>query len=147
MSDTMNHKSPSEAGSSPSSRLGKSRKPSVASLESHGTKEDLSPLDERSASATQARTAAVQKVLEGLRADAFELARDIGAEVSMQPGGLRNFFPRASEEPHELVRAGQKPGAPARQSSEFMSSQSSRRRRWWKLLQTLYKSIELSEPT
>ena len=33
----------------------------------------------------------VQKVLEGLREEAFELARDIGVDVLTQPGGLRKF--------------------------------------------------------
>ena len=49
----------------------------------------------------------VQKVLEGLREEAFELARDIGVDVLTQPGGLRKFveklrdvvFPRASTQP------------------------------------------------
>ena len=51
-------------------------KPSVASVESHGAKEGPDPLDELTASATQARTEMVQKVLEGLREDALELAPD-----------------------------------------------------------------------
>ena len=42
-------------------------------------------------SATQARTEMVQKVLEGLREEAFELARDIGVDVLAQLGGLRKF--------------------------------------------------------
>ena len=33
----------------------------------------------------------VQEVLEGLRDEAFELARDIGVDVLTQPGGLRKF--------------------------------------------------------
>ena len=56
------------------------------------------------ATATQARTEMVQKLLEGLQDEAFELARDIGVDVLTQPGGLRKFvenfrdfvFPRAS---------------------------------------------------
>ena len=111
-------------------------------------------LDELSASATQARTEMVQKVLEGLREEAFELARDVGVDVLTQPGGLRKFvkklrdvvFPRASEEARELFKAGQKPGSLARQNGESMLSYVSRRRRWWKLLKTLDGSIELSEP-
>ena len=37
------------------------------------------------------RTEIVQKVLEGLREEAVELARDIGIDVLTQPGGLRKF--------------------------------------------------------
>ena len=96
----------------------------------------------------------VHKVLEGLRDEAFELARDIGTESLTAPGGLRDFitkmrsivFPRAAEEARELFRAGQRQGALARQSGESMLSYVSRRRRWWKLLKTLDSSIELSEP-
>ena len=98
----------SPSDTSRSSKHGKSSKPSVTSRASHGPK-DLptgDDLDELSASATQARTEMVQKVLEGLREEAFELARDIGVDVLTQPGGLRKFveklrdvvFPRASEE-------------------------------------------------
>ena len=150
----MSRESPSDT--SRSSKHGKSSKPSVTSRASHGPK-DLpkgDDLDELSASATQARTEMVQKVLEGLREEAFELARDIGVDVLTQPGGLRKFvkklrdvvFPRASEEARELFKAGQKPGSLARQNGESMLSYVSRRRRWWKLLKTLDGSIELSEP-
>ena len=76
---------------------------SVTSRASHGPK-DLptgDDLDELSESATQARTEMVQKVLEGLREEAFELARDIGVEYLRDPVGygslLRNsvilYFP------------------------------------------------------
>ena len=150
----MSRESPSDT--SRSSKHGKSSKPSVTSRASHGPK-DLpkgDDLDELSASATQARTEMVQKVLEGLREEAFELARDIGVDVLTQPGGLRKFvkklrdvvFPRASEEARELFKAGQKPGSLARQNGESMLSYVSRRRRWWKLLKALDGSIELSEP-
>ena len=150
----MSRESPSDT--SPSSKHGKSSKPSVTSRASHGPKDlpEGDDLDELSASATQARTEMVQKVLEGLREEAFELARDIGVDVLTQPGGLRKFvkklrdvvFPRASEEARELFKAGQKPGSLARQNGESMLSYVSRRRRWWKLLKTLDGSIELSEP-
>ena len=106
------------------------------------------------ATATQTRTETVQEVLEGLRDEAFELARDIVVDVLTQPGELRKFvdklrdfvFPRASEEARELFKAGQKPGSLARQNQKSMLSYVSRRRRWWKLLKTLDSSIELSEP-
>ena len=150
----MSRESPSDT--SRSSKHGKSSKPSVTSRASHGPK-DLptgDDLDELSASATQARTEMVQKVFQGLREEAFELARDIGVDVLTRPGGLRKFveklrdnvFPRASEEARELFKVGQKPGSLARQNGESMLSYVSRRRRWWKLLKTLDGSIELSEP-
>ena len=150
----MSRESPSDT--SRSSKHGKSSKPSVTSRASHGRK-DLptgDDFDELSASATQARTEMVQKVLEGLREEAFELARDIGVDVLTQPGGLRklveklrdNVFPRASEEARELFKVGQKPGSLARQNGGSMLSYVSRRRRWWNLLKTLDGSIELSEP-
>ena len=150
----MSRESPCDT--SRSSKHGKSSTPSVTSRASHGPK-DLptgDDLDELSASATQARTEMVQKVLEGLREEAFELARDIGVDVLTQPGGLRKFveklrdnaFPRASEEARELFKVRQKPGSLARHNGESMLSYVSRRRRWWNLLNTLDGSIELSEP-
>ena len=90
LADAMSHKSPSEAGSR-SNKDGKSSKPSVGGVASHGTKGDVDPLDELTASATQARTEMVQKVLQGLREEAVELARDIGVDVLTQPGRLRKF--------------------------------------------------------
>ena len=70
LADAMGQKSPAEAGSR-SSKYGKSSKPSAAGVASHGTKGDVDPLDELTASATQARTEMVQKVSEGLREEAF----------------------------------------------------------------------------
>ena len=104
--------------------------------------------------AVKLRTEMVHRVLEGLRDEAFELARDIGIESLTGPGGLDDFinrmrevvFPRATEEARELFRAGQRQGTLARQAGESMLSYVSRRRRWWKLLKTLDSSIELSEP-
>eukprot|EP00439_Symbiodinium_sp_Y106_P009573 s2309_g1.t1 len=103
-------------------------------------------MDETTSYAVKARTEMVHRVLEGLRDEAFELARDIGIESLTEPGGLRAFitqmrnvvFPRAAEEARELFRAGQR--------GESMLSYVSRRRRWWKLLKSLDSSIELSEP-
>ena len=153
LADAMSQRSASDTGRSSISKHGKSSKPSVASLGSHGTKGDADPLEELTATATLARTEMVQKGLEGLRDEAFELARDIGVDVLTQPGGLRKFvdklrdvvFPRASEEARELFKTGQKPGSLPRQNQESMLSYVSRRRRWWKLLKTLDSSIELSE--
>ena len=54
----------------------------------------------------------VNKIVEGLRGDAFLVARDLGHEALMKPKGLEtliraNVFPRATEEARELFRAGQ----------------------------------------
>ena len=115
----------------------------------------MSPLDQ-TASATQARTKMVQKVLDGLSEEAFELAGDIGVDVLTQPGGVRKFvnklrdvvFPRATEKARELFKTGQNPGSPACQNTEFTLSYVSKRRRWWKLLnKTLDKSIEFASRT
>ena len=111
-------------------------------------------MDEATSYASKARTETVHRVLEGLRDEAFELARDIGVESLTARGGLRSFvekirevvFPRATEEARELFRAGQKHGVISRQAGESMLSYVSRRRRWWKLLRTLDTTIELSEP-
>ena len=154
LADAMSQQSPSDTGSRSSKHGKSSSKPSVANVASHGTKGDVDPLHKSTATATQARSESVQKVLEGLRDEAFELARDIGFDVLAQPGGLRKFVdklrdvvvPRASEEARELFITGQKPGSLARQNQESMLSYVSRRRRWWKLLKTLNSSIELSEP-
>ena len=69
-------------------------------------------MDETSSYASKARTEMVHRVLEGLRDEAFELAKDIGVESLTAPGGLRSFvekmrevvFPRATEEARELFR-------------------------------------------
>ena len=151
LADAMSRQSPSDTGSR--FRHGKPSKPSVADAASRGNKGDVDPLDGLTATATQARTEMVQKVLEGLRDEAFELAHDIGVDVLTQPGRLRKLveklrdvvFPRASEEARELFKTGQQPGSLARQNRESMLSYVSRRRRWWKLLKTLDSSIQLSE--
>ena len=96
----------------------------------------------------------VNKIVEGLRGDAFLVARDLGHEALMKPKGLEtlisriraNVFPRATEEARELFRAGQRQGGVlSRQSGESMLSYTSRRRRWWRLLIELDPSLQLSE--
>ena len=96
----------------------------------------------------------VNKIVEGLRGDAFLVARDLGHEALMKPKGLEtlisriraNVFPRATEEARELFRAGQRQGGVlSRQSGESMLSYTSRRRRWWRLLVELDPSLQLSE--
>lgn len=77
------------------------------------------------------RSPLVNKVVEGLRGDAFLIARDMGLEFLIVPGGIerlvelvrQNVFPRATEEAKELFRMGQRQGGPfSRQSGESMLS-------------------------
>ena len=101
------------------------------------------------------RTNLMSKVMEGLRGDAFLVARDMGINALVADGGLRELvrrikqsvFPRASEEARELFRIGQVRSGPlSRQPSESMRSYCDRRRRWWRTLQELDSSTSLSEP-
>ena len=93
------------------------------------------PMDETTSYAVKARTEMVHRVLEGLRDEAFELARDIGIESLTEPGGLRAFstqmrnvvFPALRKKPEKLFRAGQRHGVLARQGGESMLSYVSRR--------------------
>ena len=96
----------------------------------------------------------VNKVIEGLRGDAFSIARDLGLEVLSEPGGLvklvgeirSHVFPRAREEAKELFRAGQKQGGPlSRQPGEPMLSYVQRRRRWWHMLCELDDTMVFSD--
>eukprot|EP00435_Cladocopium_sp_Y103_P068333 s119_g31.t1 len=100
------------------------------------------------------RSALVNKVVEGLRGDAFALARDLGLETLIEEGGVQKLviavkqhvFPRATEEAKELFRAGQRQQGPlSRQQSESMLSYCQSRRRWWKVLQELDSTMVLSE--
>ena len=95
----------------------------------------------------------MNKIVEGLRGDAFLLARDLGLETLARPGGLERLievirhhvFPRALEESKELFRAGQKHGGPlSRQPTESMLSYT-QRRRWWTLLVELDPTMMISE--
>ena len=70
-------------------------------------------------------------ILEGLRGDAFLLARDVGLDALINEEGLEDLlqktkafvFPRANEEAKELFRASQKHGDPLfRQSGESVLS-------------------------
>ena len=93
-------------------------------------------------------------MIEGLRGDAFSIARDLGLEVLSEPGGLvklvgeirSHVFPRAREEAKELFRAGQKQGGPlSRQPGEPMLSYVQRRRRWWHMLCELDDTMVFSD--
>ena len=98
-------------------------------------------------------TETVHRVLEGLRGDAFLLARDIGLERLCKPDGLDHLlervrqmvFPLAAQEAKELFRQGQLVSGPlSRQPGESMLSLVSRRRRWWAMLTELDPGILLS---
>ena len=97
------------------------------------------------------RSSLVHRVLEGLRGDAFLVARDTGLDALATKGGLDELvdrigkmaFPRATEEARELFRAGQRVGGPlARQQGESMVSFCSRRRRWWRILCELRACVQ-----
>ena len=96
----------------------------------------------------------VSKILEGLRGDAFSIARDIGLNRLLQPDGIDHLieqirqqaFPLQSEEASELFRQGQLLSGPlAKQSGEPMLSYIARRKRWWSTLCELDPDIRLSE--
>ena len=97
----------------------------------------------------------VNKIVEGLRGDAFAIARDVGLDQLTAAGGLEHLitqikahvFPRAQEEAKELFRAGRRIGGPlVRESLEpTMLSYTQRRRRWWKTLIELDPLMQLSD--
>ncbi|CAE7256176.1 AGM1 [Symbiodinium natans] len=97
---------------------------------------------------------AVQKTLEGLRGDAFLIARDIGLERLLKHDGIDlliqkvkdQAFPLQGEEASELFRQGQLLTGPlSKQSGEPMLSYISRRKRWWVTLRELDPEVRLSE--
>ncbi|OLP77417.1 hypothetical protein AK812_SmicGene42525 [Symbiodinium microadriaticum] len=98
----------------------------------------------------------VSKILEGLRGDAFSIARNIGLERLLQHDGIDHLieqirqqaFPLQSEEASELFRQGQLLSGPlAKQQGEPMLSYIARRKRWWSTLCELDPDIRLSEAT
>ena len=100
------------------------------------------------------RSELTHRIVEGLRGDAFLVARDLGLDALSEPQGIENLikqmrhmvFPRATEEACELFRVGQKPqGALSRQRGESMISYISRRRRWWRTLVEMDPTLSLSE--
>jgi len=97
---------------------------------------------------------AINRVIEGLRGDAFDLAMDIGREKLMTIEGItalldmirKTIFPIEAQEAKILFAMGQKPHGPlSRQANESMTSYSSRRRRWWKMVKKLDKDMNLSD--
>ena len=94
------------------------------------------------------------KVLESLRGDAFPIAEELGMSVLKQPDAavqlieaVRNHvFPMKELEAKELYKMGtSSSGILSCQTGETMTSYISRRRRWWKKLQSLNESISVSE--
>ena len=88
----------------------------------------------------------MQKVLEGLRGDAYLTAQDLGVETVMKDGGIETLittlkkmnFPLQSLEAKELFRVGQMQQGPlSRQTGESVTSFISRRRRWWRQVREL----------
>ena len=105
---------------------------------------------------------AMSKVVDGLRGDAFIIAKEVGLDKIWDPGsaliGIEpgvdvlitaiklSVFPLTTYEAKELFRQYCKPsGSLSRQNGESMHQYISRRRRCWKLLKELDPEIVLSE--
>ena len=98
----------------------------------------------------------VTKVMEGLRGDAFLMAKDLGLKALMDvgpPTGLEllverikeHVFPLRSHEARELFRLGQQANGPlSRQSAETILSFLGRRKRWWIQLKELDPEMAIS---
>ena len=100
------------------------------------------------------RAELVQKVLEGLRGDAYLTAQDLGVETLMKDGGIetliatlkKTIFPLQSLEAKELFRVGQmQQGLLSRQTGESVTSFISRRRRWWRQVKELDSNMLISD--
>ena len=97
-----------------------------------------------------------KKVMEGLRGDAFLMAKDLGLNALMDvgpPTGLEllverikeHVFPLRSHEARELFRLGQQASGPlSRQSAETILSFIGRRKRWWIQLKELDPEMTIS---
>jgi len=103
---------------------------------------------------TQYISSSVNKIVEGLRGDAFDMAMDIGKDKLLTKDGVylliktirSSLFPIEAQEAKVLFRVGQKPYGPmARQSGESMVSYISRRRRWWSMVKRLDTTMVLSD--
>ena len=98
--------------------------------------------------------AAVNRIVEGLRGDAFDMAMDIGKETLLTEEGISrlikmirlSIFPIKALEAKVLFQVGQKPYGPMpRQSLEPMVSYIPRRKRWWNMVKQLGKSMVISD--
>ena len=110
----------------------------------------------------------MSKVVDGLRGEAFIVAKEIGLDKIWEPGHISHsgdpalnvkpgvdtlieaikasVFPQTTYEAKELFRQYTKPsGALARQVGESMHQYISRRQRCWKLLKELDPENELRE--
>ena len=96
----------------------------------------------------------VQRVMEGLRGDAFLIARDLGLSEILKKDGMQTLierirshvFPLKGHEAKELFRIGQSPTGPlSRQGGETMLSFIQRRRRWWIQLREMDDKMALSD--
>ena len=98
----------------------------------------------------------VTNVMEGLRGDAFLMAKDLGLNALMDvgpPTGLEllverikeHVFSLRSHEARELFRLGQQANGPlSRQSAETILSFIGRRKRWWIQLKELDPEMAIS---
>ena len=93
------------------------------------------------------------QIIEGLRGDALYTAMGLGLAKLSDKAGFEKLldtihakvFPLKALEAKELFLQGHRIGGPlSRQSNESMTSFIDRRRRWWSLVQTLDKTIEMS---
>ena len=94
------------------------------------------------------------KILEGLKDDAFLVAKDMGLEALNETDSVprlvenmrKMVFPLQTREAKVLYTQGHKQhGVLSRQVGESMMSYITRRKRWWRLLQELDKSTFISE--
>ena len=99
------------------------------------------------------RPAVAAKIVEGLRGDAFAIARDVGMTELLSENGVKTLierirqqvFPLKQTEAREVFLMGQKPGGPlSRAAGESMASYVVRRKRWWSMPRELDDTIQLS---
>ena len=97
---------------------------------------------------------AVNKIVEGLRGDAFDMAMDIGKVDLLTEQGINQLitnirstlFPIEAQEAKILFQSGQRPYGPmSRHNGESMISYISRRKRWWKLVTKLDTKLVMSD--
>ena len=100
------------------------------------------------------RTRVMSQIIDGLRGDAADIARDIGDEQILKEDGLtvltealrQHVFPRKEAEAKLLYRHGHKhKGLLTRQAGEPVANYVTRRRRWWNALKALDHTFGLSE--
>ena len=100
------------------------------------------------------RTRVMSQIVEGLRGDAADIVRDVGAEEILMADGLtvltealrKHVFPKKQAEAQLLCRHGHKQkGILSKQPTEPVANYLSRRRRWWNQLKALDPTIEISE--